>query len=209
MLNFSIKGWSTRDQIAYLEAQGLAFAPDLVLVAYVLNDADYAGGLDVWEGFRQQYQHSWLRYSAVLSFAYASIAQRTYVKDYVNDMITRSLSQESKWAASFAELDRGRRLAEDNGARFAVAILPFMYELDTDHAFLSIHRMIAEFCRMKGIPVRDILPAFFGRQYTEMWVHPSDPHPNREAHRVIAKALADFILEEGLLTGEVGASQTR
>jgi|GEM_PF-781981 len=199
VLNFSIGGWGTRDQIAYLEAQGLAFAPDLVLVAYVLNDADYAGGLDVWEGFRQQYEKSWLRHSAILSFAYAAFAQRFYVTRYVEEMINRSLSQESKWAASFAELERGRRMAEANGARFAVAILPFMYDLDADHAFLPIHRMITDFCRRKGIPVRDILPAFLGKRYTEMWVHPSDPHPNREGHRVIAKALADFILDEGLL----------
>jgi len=209
VLNFSIGGWGTRDQIAYLEAQGLAFAPDLVLVAYVLNDADYAGGLDVWEGFRQQYEKSWLRHSAILSFAYAAFAQRFYVKSYVEEMITRSLSQENKWAVSFAELERGRQLAEAQGANFAVAILPFMYDLDADHAFLPIHRMIADFCRSKGIPVRDLLPAFLGKRYTEMWVHPSDPHPNREGHRVIAKALADFILDEGLLKGQGKASQTR
>jgi lysophospholipase L1-like esterase len=209
VLNFAVGGWGTRDQISYLRAQGLAFSPDLVLVAYVLNDADYAGGLDVWEGFRQQYEGGLLRFSSVLSFAYASLAQSLFVEDYVDEMIAQSLDEGSKWAASFEELRRGRDLAEAAGARFAVAILPFMYDLNEDHAFLPIHQMIADFCRSQGIPVRDVLPAFFGRRHTDLWVHPSDPHPNREGHRLIAEALEEFVVDEGLLDFEAMTSWSR
>lgn len=199
VLNFSVGGWGTRDETAYLEAQGLDFSPDLVIVAYVLNDADYAGGLDVWEGFRHQYEKSWLRFSAVLSFLYARLGQRLYVRRYVEGMTEQALREESKWTSSFRDLSRGEKLAKASGARFAVVILPFMYDLTDDYPFRSIHRMIESYCRSEEIPVRDLFPAFSGSDYVDLWVHASDPHPNEQGHRIIADALFEFLRDERLL----------
>ena len=108
------------------------------------------------------------------------------------------MADRGKWQASFAELDRGNALAAANGARFAVAILPFMYDL-TDYPFLPVNRMIEAHCQKRGMPVRDLLPAFAGRKHEDLWVHPSDPHPNEIGHQLIAAGLADFILQERLL----------
>lgn len=198
VLNFSVGGWGTRDEISYLEHVGMMFDPDLVLVAYVLNDADYAGGLDVWQNFTSQYEKSWLRFSSLLSFAYARLGQRSFVKSYVAAMTTRSLGERDQWTSSFDELDRGKELALRNGAKFGVAILPFMYELSADYPFRPIDRMIEEACRKNGIPVADLLPALLGNAYADLWVHPSDPHPNKKGHELIAEGLYNFILRSQL-----------
>jgi lysophospholipase L1-like esterase len=201
VLNLSVSGWCTRDEVAYLQNMGMKFSPDLILVAYVLNDADYAGGLDVevWTGFRQWYEKSSLRWSYFLSYVYAKVAQRTFVKSYVPDMTNRSRRETDKWTASFMELDRGKELAGSNRAQFAVIILPFMYDFTPSHPFLPIHHMIEKHCKQSGIPVRDLLPVFMGHDYVKLWVHATDSHPNEIGHKIIAEALADFVLSEHLL----------
>ena len=54
VLTFAVGGWGTRDQINFLEHAGIDFDPDLVIVVYVLNDAEYAGGLDRWGNSREK-----------------------------------------------------------------------------------------------------------------------------------------------------------
>ena len=199
VLNFSVSGWGTRAEICYLKNMAMKFSPDLILVAYVLNDADYAGKLDVWEEFIRQYEKSSLRFSYLFSYTYAKTAQRLYVKSYVENMTNFSIKETYKWTFSFRQLDQGKKLADSHGVQFAVIILPFMYDLTHSHPFLPIHHMIEEHCKQSNIPVYDLLPVFIGHDYVQLWVHSSDPHPNEKGHKIIAKALADFVITKKLL----------
>ncbi|MDH3211643.1 MAG: SGNH/GDSL hydrolase family protein [Myxococcales bacterium] len=199
VLTLAAGGWGTRDEINYLERAGIGFEPDLVIVVYVLNDAEYAGGLDLWGRFRQQYENRRLQSSYLASYVYAGFARRRLARAYIDDLVVRSRKQRGDWAASFGDLARGRRIAESAGARFAVAIFPFLYELDAGYPFRPLHEMVAQFCTWNGIRVIDLFDAFEGHSDTDLWVHPSDQHPNEDGHRIAADALADFIRREHLL----------
>jgi len=199
VLNFAVGGWGSRDEILYLESEGMAFEPDLVVVVYVLNDARYAGGLDLWREFREQYQKRGLEWSYLASYFYAAVGRRTLARRYVEDLVEESQQQSEKWRRSFADLNRGREIAAAGGARFAVAIFPFLYDLDETYPFRALHQKLVEYCRWNNIPVLDLFDAFQGHEYADLWVHPSDQHPNEEGHRIAADALADFIAREGLL----------
>ena len=63
---------------SYLEHTGMQFSPDLIIVAYVLNDAGYEVGLDIWESFINQYENIYLRWSYFISFVHGRIAQKLY-----------------------------------------------------------------------------------------------------------------------------------
>ena len=199
VLTFAVGGWGTRDQINFLEHAGIGFDPDLVIVVYVLNDAEYAGGLDLWRRFREQYQNRRLQGSYLASYLYAGFARRRLARAYIEDLVGRSQEQREDWSQSFGDLARGRRIAMSVGAGFAVAIFPFLYELDASYPFRPLHEMVAQFCVWNGIRVLDLFDAFEGRPYAELWVHPSDQHPNEDGHRISAVALADFVREEQLL----------
>ena len=43
-----------------------------------------------------------------------------------------------------------------------------------------------EFCETERIEVVDLLPAFRGRHDRDLWVHPSDRHPNPAGHAIAA-----------------------
>lgn len=199
VMNCGTSAWGTSDEINYLSQTGMRFGPDLVIVVYVLNDADYAGGLDLWNDFRGQYETRALRWSHLASFCYARLARTSLARTYVADTVDRSIADRDRWEASFAELSRGQAIARAGNARFLVAIWPFMFELNDRHPFLPVHEMIAGYCRSHSIPVLDLFPAFKGQDDDRLWVHPSDQHPNAEGHRIAAETLASFILGQGLL----------
>jgi lysophospholipase L1-like esterase len=206
VLNLGTSAWTTTDEIHYLEQQGLEFEPDLVVVVYVLNDADTAGGLNLWENFRRKYEPAALRHSHFASWVFARIGRRVIGRWYVDHLVEKALAADDRWKRSFELLATGQRLAQARGADFVVAIFPFMYELNDRHPMAPVHRMIADHCIRSGIPVVDLLDAFRGQDYPALWVHPSDQHPNEIGHRIAAEALARFILERGSLRPAAGAA---
>lgn len=199
VVNFSLGGWGTAEEIDYLERVGIHFDPDLVLVVFVLNDAGYAGGLDLWQDFTARVQNQRLKRSYLASWLYSRWARATLGREYVEQLVSDSAAERAKWDAALARLADGRRAANGVGARFAVALFPFLYALDDDYPFAALHARVADFCAAHRIAFVDLLDAFRGRDYAELWVHPSDQHPNERAHEIAAAALTAFISERNLL----------
>lgn len=198
VVNLGVSGANTLAELSFLRHRGVRFQPDLVLWIYVLNDAG-AGGLNLWEDFTETYEARWLKSSYLVSHLYARIGRRILGRRYIDQLVESSKSQRNKWERSLARLSEARLVAEGAGARFAVAIFPFMYRLDDTYPFADFHRLVARHCRAEGIAVLDLLDAFRGQTDTDLWVHPSDQHPNEVAHRIAAAALERFVVDQGLL----------
>ncbi len=200
VLNLGVSGWATRHEIRFLEQVGLGFDPDLVLVVYVLNDAQYRARLNLWDDFRAAWEPPrLLRVSHLASFVYARIARHVLGQRYVEEVLSQAQGEGDQLRLAMRYLARGRQLAEATGAEFAVVIYPFLYRLDASYPFAPLHATVAAACRRAGIPVLDLLPTFRGQDYDELWVHPSDQHPNERAHALAARAVAEFLRGEGLV----------
>lgn len=199
VLNFGVSGWSTVCELNYLRHEGVTFKPDLVLLVYVLNDTSPKSGLDVFQEFIDVYERRALRHSYVLSFACMKYCQRRYLRRYVKDVVQEAHYRMYTWEESFAALAACKQVAASHGAGFAVAIFPFMYDLSPRCPFRDLHLMVRDRCVEYGIDVCDLLPAFIGNRHSDLWVHPSDPHPNEKGHAIAAGALADFVVAHNLL----------
>jgi len=197
VLNLGVGGIDTIEEVSYLRHQGLRFQPDLVILVYVLNDA--GNELNVWQQFRKQYEKRWLKGSYLISFLFARIGRETMGRRYVDALVSASKSRMAGWERSLRGVVEAGELAHAAGSGFAVVIFPFMYRLDSGYPFQVMHRLVATFCRQNGIPVHDLFPAFEGREYTDLWVHPSDQHPNEIGHAIAAESIADFIEQQRLL----------
>jgi len=55
-------------------------------------------------------------------------------------------------------------------------------------------------CEAEQIPVLDLRETFRSFHGPELWVHPTDQHPNEQAHKLAAEAIAQKILNEGWLS---------
>ncbi len=80
-----------------------------------------------------------------------------------------------------------------------LVLFPELHELDGDYPFENVHRRVREAAEGLGIPVLDLLDAFRGQDAADLWVHPTDHHPNARAHAIAASAIADFLAGASLL----------
>lgn len=200
VLNFGVSGWTSKSEVRFLEQAGLAYEPDLVLIVYVLNDTKYLPRLDVWEDFRASYEpEGFVRHSYFGSWLYARVARHIRGQRYVETLVDGALAQQGRWEKMLSELLAGRQIAARAGAGYAVVIFPFMYRLDEGYPFAVVHAMVENALRDGDVPVHDLFPAFRGERYEDLWVHPSDQHPNDRAHAIAARSIADFLQDEGLI----------
>ena len=99
------------------------------------------------------------------------------------------------WPASRAALSRLRELADAHRFAIGLAIFPELMTLDK-YPFEAIHAFVASACRELDIPVHDLLPDFRGLKDHQLWVHPTDHHPNPTAHDIAARSLRSFVTEQ-------------
>ncbi len=93
-----------------------------------------------------------------------------------------------------ASLADAERLCAASGARLGVACFPLLHRLD-DYPLRAVHEELRRHVERAGAAWLDLLPAFEGRDARELWVHPTDHHPNARAHAVAAEALRPFVRE--------------
>jgi hypothetical protein len=199
VLDMATSAWTTLDEVHYLEQMGVKFSPDLVVVVFVLNDAERAGGLDLWDNFWIRHEATQMEWSYFGSWVYNTIERELDGRRYTRALNDYALGFSQEWQTCLSELVHGKQVAESVGSRYMVCIFPFMVELNDHHPFTKIHQMVAEHCRKNGIPVLDLLEAFKGQSYQSLWVHPTDQHPNEEGHRIAAEALAAYIIGNRLM----------
>lgn len=215
VLNTGTPGYNTRDEILSLEQRWLGLDPDLVLIAFYLNDAysdsaflnrgqelgiylNQPGGLARYSYFLDYLQHMMRARKA-----------RKEVEEYYRQHYFRRADEflggpeasRVDWSISRTALARAVELSRTQGFRLALVIFPEFYGLDGDYPFEAIHRLVSATCDSLQIPVLDLLEIYRGRAPADLWVHPQDHHPNEAAHDMAAGAIDSFLRREGLLPG--------
>jgi len=61
------------------------------------------------------------------------------------------------------------------------------------YPFQDVCDALLHFAREEGIKVLDLLPAFRGRDGSELWVSALDQHPNALGHQLAADAMLPFV----------------
>ena len=210
VLNAGTQGYNTRDQQVTLENRWLELKPDLVLVVFYLNDIYRdESAVAFWnngEGHgvylqptglaRHSHLIDWCQYSwrakelRQRMIAHYSQAYFTDPRSFFAKPVSRS--QPMDWSASRAALVRIVELARTHGFQVGLAIFPELMSLE-DYPFTAIHAFVEETCKEIGMPVHDLLSAFQGHSDHQLWVHPTDHHPNEIAHDLAAASLEKFL----------------
>ena len=109
----------------------------------------------------------------------------------------RLLSRELPDEASYVGVDVSSTMIAL--ARERLAPFDARVELIQTEGSMSFDFPDASFDRFVSTYVLDLLPAFGERDAEALWVHPADHHPNEEAHALAARALGEFLGEQGLV----------
>jgi len=200
VVNLAKPGMATIDHAAQLEKEGEAYAPDVVLLGYVLNDSQDAAAAEA------QRAEDWVKNpppapgrsalaSLVRTRLWATAENRRRVAGY------RSMYADDApgWVAARKSLKAIGAWCRQRGIPFVVAIFPlFGNSLDDGYPFEKAHARIAAAAAEAGARVVDLLPAYRGLRWEVLVVNGADDeHPNEIAHRiaagVILRALDDVV----------------
>lgn len=77
----------------------------------------------------------------------------------------------------------------------ALALYPLLEDLEDGYPLAEVHARVAEMAGRAGLPVLDLAPSFAGLRSDTLWAHPIDHHPNGQANRIAANALAPWLRE--------------
>jgi hypothetical protein len=245
VLNAGSNGWATANELVYLAKEGVRFKPDVVVVAFYLgNDvsdnfrriatvtdavqADLAlRGADSFEGPRRILRKSEL-YTVFESGVLAKLPWwQGDGGSYPSDRKPpRDLAEaEEAWTITERLLDRMRDVAESQGARFVVMVVPTATAVvqrggtgekdadqddeDTDGdqrpGFEDPHSQLAALVGRSNLTTLDLLPAFrrADNRIKERLYFRQNAHWTAAGHGVTADELYDFLHERGLTTVSV------
>ena len=196
----AVAGWNTVAERNWLRAEGLALAPDAVLVVYVTNDNAVAlpwapaPAPAVTRALRWLTDHS--RLAELAAYAYRrrfpaepDAGKWRVLRDMKLARDRRAAephvfeADDPGWLASRQALEDIAAMSRAAHAVFAVVL----FNLGGPDA-PAVTARLAELSGATGVPWADSLPWFAGRDPTTLLN--SSLHPNAEAHDVLASGMA-------------------
>ena len=176
VINSSVPGYSTFQQLRYLQLYGIDFSPDMIILQFCLNDvverfsslAQY-GGDNVFLGVDTRNLipgvRGWLirnsRAFEALTRLFMKLArdQQEYdVRKMASDQLSHEL--ESAWTLTLSEIDDINKIAMDNHIPLMIVIAPYRFQLDQPQRNNQPQKVLLKHCSDNGIPVVDLLPFF-------------------------------------------------
>lgn len=195
VVSLALPGMNTVDQAAQLADEGMAYAPDVVLLGFVLNDSEDARSAETrraedWLREREE-RPSLLDRSALFRLASGRVRATLENRRRISGYRSMYAADAPGWVASRDALARMGAACRVRGVPFVVAIFPlFGNELGDSYPFAEAHRTIAQAAAAAGARVVDLLPAYRGLRWELLVVDGvDDEHPNEIAHRIAAQAL--------------------
>lgn len=207
VVSWSRPGWNTRDEWRSLGGELRRLDPDLLLLAYTLNDAELGTAAER-QRLRRQFRaprptRSWSRSLHRSSVLYRTLYER------VSNLLDRrrteryhlGLYRRPGWEEAVAALKRIARWGRERSMPVELIVFPiFEPGMNGRYAYAPIHREVARRAGEIGLPTVDLLPVYLGVDPARLAVEPfRDPHPSEIAHRLAADALLHHLVREGLV----------
>jgi lysophospholipase L1-like esterase len=215
VINGGISGFTIVDEMAFLREHGLDLEPDVVVLAFVLNDlADLTRKVSSREMLRiaaEEQENSFvaplkrqLRQTAIynmLFIARAWFAKSRGTDPTIQEVDIRHLLKPEYDARTLALFDAYRQhlqemkaLLDERHIGLVLMIYPYWEQIAMHEGDQAQQRLVA-MARDLQIPVLDLLPAYrqydpTGRKFSHM---PEDHHPSWRGYRRAARELAPII----------------
>jgi lysophospholipase L1-like esterase len=210
-----VGGYSPWQEQAWLERDGWRYAPDLVVVGFVLNDLTeplslvrYGGKGEGWQLARSARGalDRWLSESALAVSLRDGFATLRFGRDVRRGAqaveshdVQRMIAQpqdplwQQSWRIAEGNLARIFASARQRGVSAALVIFPYAFQLDAPEATAGPQRRLAAFAREQGVPVLDLLPVLAASREQALFLDAS--HLSGSGHEVAADSIAAFLLE--------------
>jgi hypothetical protein len=216
-VNLGEPGLNTVRQARQLAAEGLAYEPDVVVLAYVLNDSEDDDAAEKrrasdWVAERRQHAQaprSVLDRSALVRLVSTRWRATAENRRRIEGFRSMYAEDYAGWRAARGAMREMSDLCRGRGVPLVVAVFPlFGNRLDEGYPFAEVHLEVTNAAEAAGARVVDLLPWYRDLDWRTLVVDgPRDEHPNEVAHRIAAQAIARVVDE---VAGEApGAPERR
>jgi lysophospholipase L1-like esterase len=174
----------------WMVTDGLLLEPDLVIVGFCLNDM--GNGNDV----------PMLSYQGVTTVGCPVALLDQFLTYYENRRLMAEAPDYAQvvqqhpetWRRTQQALLELQRILREAGVPLVIAVIPMMSQLASDPSpYDGLHRMIGAFCAEHGMPCVDLQREFTGKSDLDIWVHPTDQHPNHLGQRLLGEGVRRFL----------------
>jgi lysophospholipase L1-like esterase len=190
---FAAGSHHTEGYVNWIKSDGLDFQPDILVIGFCLNDL---GPVPMLSYPTKHQERPWLGgVSEILNAIQANLVlreaknhqqPREAITEYFKIQHAESLQR------AMEALTAIHKACQQRQVRMLVAVFPMLTQLKI-YPLGGLHKLVTEHCAEEGIEAVDLASKFLGREDGELWVHPTDQHPNDVGHQLIAEGIHDYL----------------
>ena len=199
-INSGQSAFNALDERNSLLARGLLYDPDLVVLHFVPNDVEpdilqRGPKVELFTDYLAVYMKpDWLsRRSRFWAWTKQRCLRAINSRAYVAQSLASFREHGEKWIQCRNAIIDIQEICRRAGVKLLIVVFPFFIDLNGDYPFQPIHDLVRALGRERGIPVLDLRDAYRDFSGPELWVHPTDEHPNEIAHGIAARAIAGYL----------------
>jgi lysophospholipase L1-like esterase len=182
VINTGIGNYNTCQEVASFKERWLALNPDLVLIAWYINDAEPTPKPSRnWLAYHS-YGYVWL--TANMDSVMRNVGANKGYKQYYSDLYLPEQPGWKKSQEAFAEL---AALCRARNIPLRILLIPELHTLAGNYEFKSVHDLLRGVGAKNGASVLDLIEAFpADGDPKRFWVSPEDAHPDGKANELMA-----------------------
>jgi lysophospholipase L1-like esterase len=195
VINLCVSGYDAVQEVEFLVEKGLALDPDLVLVAYCLND-DFDASMEL-QYFRRLPSYGIDSEIGRKLFLHSHLARLIYLRNWTPDP-TPQRDTMSRTERAFVRL---AALAREHDFQPVVVVFP-LFEPIASYRWHDAHRRAARLAAKNSLPILDLLGPFAEASQgdlSRLQGRCNREHPDETGHEVAARAIERYLLETGLI----------
>jgi len=199
VLNFAVSGYNTQQEVETLKAKGLRYDPDMVVVAYCLNDWRQSCGYIMDHLLAEESKHrvsagimSRLKFSALARLVYFRFVKPAALTDKYAQLNENTVEK-------YFDILAG--LGKEHSFDVLVVVFPNTYSWN-EKGYDPRHKAVCDMAHGKGFATLDLVSLFEkeskeNKMFLDIW------HPTAHGHKVAGRAIAEAVRRMNKVSVEV------
>lgn len=184
--NQGIGNYNTTQELVLFKDVGKPMDPDLILLAYFINDAEPVPANNE-ASILSWYSAAWVVFDYRVDGLTRLMGEKLDWKDYYFNLYETGAQGWERSKASFGKLAKE---AQDSDSQLIVFNIPEIRELEP-YPFHSVTDKVEAMAKQHSVPFYDLLSSVQKLKPSSLWVTVPDPHPNGLAQTKFAEAMVE------------------
>ena len=182
--------------VDWIQSDGLDFEPDILMIGLCLNDIgsiNMLGYPTPTELLAAGRESPWLGgVSEILNSIQGALLMRRVKQVKLDGTLVLKYFPDP-WERAKKAMRAVKQATDDRNTRLIVAVFPMVTQLNENYPLSGVHKIVADFLAQAEIETVDLQAPFMGREESDLWVHPTDQHPNPIGQGLIAGGIFAYL----------------